>query len=254
MTVPTFAARKKAWSSPPVDDIGYIPSSELIAMPHDEFANLMNQFWQNRYHGWRNYEGRWVQLFGMYEGGITGKRILDYGCGTGMEGAQYATLGNDVFLADIGALNLRVAERLFGLYACKPEATLLIEDGPPPAKQFVESLDVIHCCGVLHHIPEPEPVVEAMHGWLAPGGRLHLMVYSEIAWMIAASCPPPRDIPIVEHPQFEAFWTRWDAVGGYADWYDKARLEQRFGQWFRVKKWQYLTQDRAYLGAVLVKR
>jgi SAM-dependent methyltransferase len=252
MTVPTFAERQKAWSSPPVDDIGYIPSSEMLSMSDEQFAALMTSFWHNRYEGWRNHRGNWVDMFEMDT--LEGQKILDYGCGVGMEGAQYANLGNKVWLADISSANLMVAERLFRLYGLKEERSLVIKAKPPFLSAKLPPMDVIHCVGVLHHIPEPIPVVKAMHGWLADGGRLHLMVYSDVAWRIATGKHALPEGPVEESPYFEKFWTRWDALGGYADWYDEGRLADRFGEWFDIERCDFLTPHREYLGAVLVKK
>ena len=38
--------------------------------------------------------------------------------------------------------------------------------------------DYIDCCGVLHHLPEPEAGLAALEGSLAPGGGMGLMVYA----------------------------------------------------------------------------
>jgi len=253
MTVPTFAARRKAWSSPPVDDIGYLPAKDMLAMSDEAFSELMLQFWNNRYGGWRNWKGKWVETFGLWEGGIRDKRVLDYGCGVGMEGAQYASLRNTVWLADVSADNIAVAKRLFGLYGKQPEGTLLIKGEKAPLSWVPpDPFDVIHCCGVLHHIPDPVPLVQAMAGWLTAGGRLNLMVYSDMAWRIAVGTDPPPDV--TADPRFDDFWTRWDPIGGYADWYNRARLEERFGEWFTVETCLPLTQFGEYLGAVLVKK
>lgn len=252
MSVPSFEERREAWSSPPVDDVGYIPSAEMLAMSDEEFVTLMDAFWKNRYLGWRNHEGRWVTLFGMHAGGITGKRILDYGCGVGMEGATYASLDNEVWLADIAPENLRVAERLFALYGKLPAGTIeLLHDHLDWV--VPDSLDVVHCAGVLHHIPEPEPVVRAFALALADGGRLHLMVYSDYAWRIATGKQQPPE-NVLESEHFERYWKTWDPHGGFADWYDEGRLADRFGEWFEIERTEYLTPNREYLGAVLVKR
>jgi hypothetical protein len=52
---------------------------------------------------------------------------------------------------------------------------------------------------------------------------------------------------------FEVYVRAMDGVGEYADWYDDAKLEDWFGEWFRLENFEYLTQDLAYCGAVLVK-
>jgi len=252
VTIPTFAERRRQWSNPPVDDIGYIASTDLLAMGDAEFAATMQAMWHNRYEGWRNWRGQWVEMFGMHEGGIEGKRVLDYGCGVGMEGAQFANLGNKVYLADISPDNLKVAKRLLALYDKKPVRS--IEVGPkPPFLIMRTKVDVIHCAGVLHHIPKPVPVIKAMHGWLAEGGRLNLMLYSDVAWRMATGKHALPEV-VSESPFFEKFWTRWDAYGGYADWYNENKLREWFGEWFDIAQCSYLTRNREYLGAVLVKR
>ena len=38
--------------------------------------------------------------------------------------------------------------------------------------------DYIDCCGVLHHLPEPQAGFDALAGALAPGGGIGLMVYA----------------------------------------------------------------------------
>lgn len=250
MTVPTFAARVKQWSSPPVDDIGYLPAADLLSMDDDEFLGIVEQAVTNRYSGWRNYHDNWTNLLTRWDT-TTGKRILDYGCGIGLEGLAL-TRRNTVFLADISEQNLAVARRAFVLCGHDDPDTFLIRERPP----FIDApadLDIILCLGVLHHIPKPEPVVEAMWSWLKPGGELRLMVYSDEAWRIATGTQPP-DGPVQDHSEFRRYWQHWDAVGGYADWHDKRRLAERFGEWFTVTKVTYLTRGREYLGAVLVRR
>ena len=69
---------------------------------------------------------------------------------------------------------------------------------------------------------------------------------------IACGSNPPDDVSM--HPQFEQYWTRWDPIGGYADWYDEERLESRFGHLFTLMRYVPLTTDCAYVGAILVKR
>jgi SAM-dependent methyltransferase len=251
VSIPTFEERAKSWSSPPVDDVGYIPAEDLLAMGANEFDETIRKMWKARYQGWRNYESRWVETLGLLT--TEGKTILDYGCGVGLEGAILSTFGNHVVEADISWANLRVAARTFRLYETPLAGTVLIREEPPFITVPLPEFDVIHCNGVLHHIPEPIPVVEQMAAWLKPEGELRLMVYSDQAWRIATGLPVPSR-PVERHAAGKEFWRFWDAVGGYADWYNAERLEERFGRWFEIRECRYLTQDNAYLGAVLVKR
>jgi len=252
VTIPTFAQRQKQWSSPPVDDIGYIPAADLLAMDDDQFLKVIEQAVANRYGGWRNHKENWTNLLTRWDT-TKNKRILDYGCGIGLEGLCLARK-NTVFMADISEGNLAVATRAFLLSGHEAPTTFTISERSPFLDPNPGELDIILCLGVLHHIPKPEPVVEAMHGWLKPGGELRLMVYSDQAWEIATGEQPSRNGRVEDHPLFHLHWTHWDAVGGYADWYDRDRLEERFEVWFDVTNVTYLTRGREYLGAVLVAR
>lgn len=249
MTIPGFAERRKAWSAPPVDDIGYLLSSDLLTWDDEALADLISQMAQSRYRGWRNYEMRWRNVLGLDR--THGQDVLDYGCGVGLEALQYAKARNRVTVADIAADNTLLAERVLALegYECRRE---LIRSNQP----FVDTgatFDVIHCCGVLHHIPNADEVVEFMASLLRDEGELRLMVYSDQAWRIAVGTEPP-DGPVENNPGFERYWQHWDPIGGYADWYSEDTLTTRFGEWFRVNTYEPLTEHGEYAGAVLVKR
>jgi len=249
VTVPTFTAQKKAWASPPVDDIGYLPATDLLAMDDHEFCSVMRKMEENRYGGWRNLRNRWIDSLRIDD--THDKRVLDYGCGVGVEALQFAPT-NRVWVADIAPGNLKVAKRLFALSDYQLEGALLIK-GSAPYLVPPEPLDVIHCSGVLHHIVDPVPIVQAMAGWLVEGGELRLMLYSDRAWLAATGeYPPPEDV--TDSPLREKFVRQWDAVGDWADWYNQQRLVDRFGEWFEVADYQPITRAGEFVGAVLVKR
>lgn len=252
MKIPSFSQRRAAWSSPPVDDIGYLPSSDLLTWDDEALIDLISQMAQSRYQGWRNYEMRWRVILGLDS--TRDKDVLDYGCGVGLEALQYAKVGNRVSIADISPSNVLLAERVLHLCGHKVSNTIVLTQKPPfsvllAAGQF----DVIHCCGVLHHIPDPVAVVKQMAEWLRPAGELRLMLYSDKAWEIATGTKP-TGAPVEDSELFERYWTHWDPHGGYADWYNRERLEERFGQWFVVTTCEPLTERGEYIGAVLVKR
>lgn len=252
MKIPPFSQRRDAWSSPPVDDIGYLPSSELLTWDDEALLDLISQMAQSRYQGWRNYEMRWRVVLGLDS--TRGKDVLDYGCGVGLEALQYAKAGNRVSIADISRNNVRLAERiLVDLSGYDLDGAFVLTEETPFIRQKELEFDVIHCCGVLHHIPRPIPVVEQMWKWLRPKGELRLMLYSAKAWEIATGTKP-TGAPVEDSELFERYWTHWDPHGGYADWYDRDKLEERFGKWFDVTKCEPLTKHGEYIGAILTKR
>lgn len=256
MTDPDFYDRQRtAWSSPPVDDVGYIPSVDLLAKPDAELRAVVERMRATRYNGWRNHDGLWRDVMGLDDPG--GLDILDYGCGTGVEALELALAGNRVSLADISVDNLHLAARILTLYADQfPrmwDLTIYLALGEPPyISADPESFDVFHCNGVLHHIPWARQVMERAHALLRPGGVARLMLYSERGWTQATGTEPPDDV--TAHPLFDRFVRYFDQVGEYADWYSRDRLEARFGDLFTVERCEYLTPTGQYLAAVLCKK
>lgn len=245
----SFAAQKEAWANPPVDDIGYISSQTLLDMPDEDFLQLIAKAEKNRYSGWRNWRGRWREVLGLDP--TFGMNVTDYGCGIGIESLQYARNGNIVTAADITNYNVRVAKRTLALNGYKPAALSIIKEGEPLI--LPHKVDIVHCCGVLHHIPDAVQVVKWWAQYLlAPGGEVRLMLYSDKAWVISTGTEPP--LQVEGHPKAFQFARAWDGVGNYADWYDAERLEKRFGRWFILEKYEDLTVQGAYVGAVMRRR
>lgn len=256
MTDPGFLDRQReAWSRPPVDDVGYIPAADLLAKPDDELRAVVENMRATRYSGWRNHLGLWRDLMGLDDPG--GKDVLDFGCGTGVEALELALAGNRVTLADITGDNLQLAARILQLYADDlphmPTIELrLVWDEAPYIEAEPESFDVFHCNGVLHHIPWARQIMERAHALLRPGGVARLMLYSDRGWRQATGTPPPDDV--TTDPGYQRFVRYFDQVGEYADWYNRNRLQQRFGDLFTVERCEYLTPTGQYLAAVLRKK
>jgi SAM-dependent methyltransferase len=251
VSVPSFADQRAAWSRLPVDDRGYLPMWLLATAPAEELAAIAATMEQVRYQGWRNHEGRWRDVLGLDT--THAKTVLDYGCGVGLEALQYAKAGNQVVVADINPEAALIAQRL--LAACGFQAADYAQIMDPPRLESPRpqrTFDVVHMAGVLHHIPHPRPTVELAHRLLKARGELRLMVYSDRAWRNANGTEPPDDV--TGHPQLERYVRTMDEVGGWADWYNRARLEQRFGDLFAVTRCERLGPDGQYLAAVLTRK
>lgn len=243
--IPAFADQQRAWSAPPVDNVGYISSADLLDYPDDNLRALVERFEAARYEGERNRDNVWRDVLGLDS--THDSTVLDYGCGTGVEALQYAKAGNKVWVADIAPTNVQLACHIASLYGY--EAHPLVIDGQWPFIAPSTSFDVIHCSGALHHIPEPRPVVERFAELLKPGGELRLMLYSDDAWRKYTETEPPEDV--TDHPMREAFVRAMDSVGAWADWYDRGRLESRFGDLLTIERVEYMMADRTFLAATL---
>ncbi|MCD6251356.1 MAG: bifunctional 2-polyprenyl-6-hydroxyphenol methylase/3-demethylubiquinol 3-O-methyltransferase UbiG [Psychrobacter sp.] len=102
--------------------------------------------------------------------GLTGKKVLDVGCGGGILSESMARRGADVTGIDLGTENLKAA----ALHAEQSglEHTLRYQNIPVEtlAKTHAGQFDVVTCMEMLEHVPDPSSIVQACFELLAPGG------------------------------------------------------------------------------------
>lgn len=247
----TWEEHRAAWRGIPIDDHGYYDAAEILNGWSDyALRQNIGEMEHVRYRGWRNQGGLWRTGMGLDS--VHGKRVLDYGCGIGLEALQYAKAGNVVSIADINEASVMLAERVMRLYGYAPAYAFVIDERPPFIGAYEDDFDVVVMNGVLHHIEDPQPVVREAHRWLTDGGELRLMVYTDMAWRTATGeLEPPADVH--GHPM-ESRWRQFFCEeGSWIDWYDRVRLEERFGQWFAVRDFTYITPDSRYATAQLEK-
>lgn len=111
--------------------------------------------------------------------------ILVAGCGTGREAALWA---RRVPEGRVTAIDLSAASLHYAAERCRdlPNIDFVqldLHDVAALGRRF----DLIACSGVLHHLPAPETGWAALVDVLAPGGVMHVMLYSKLARMLVAS-------------------------------------------------------------------
>jgi len=238
------------WSSPPVDDVGYFRSSMLVNMEERDFKIMVDNMRETRYTGWRNHNNLWREVMGLDS--LTDKDILDFGCGMSVDSLELALAGNRVSLADLSTDNLKLGTRVLGLYGKNPVQTYLVSGEAPFLNARKRSFDVFYCNGVLHHIEWARDIMERAHELLRKGGEVRLMVYSDTGWRKYVGTEPPSNTKA--DPNFMSFVRAFDAVGLYADWYNREKLDTMFGDLFTIERFEYITDDSRYLAAVLRKK
>jgi 2-polyprenyl-3-methyl-5-hydroxy-6-metoxy-1,4-benzoquinol methylase len=100
------------------------------------------------------------------------RRVLEYGCGTGLLGFALRPAARAVTLADNSTGMLEVLRRKIsasGLDGLTPLQLDLSTDRPP-AGQF----DLVCSLMALHHVPDTEGLLRAFHGLLSAGGVVSL--------------------------------------------------------------------------------
>lgn len=104
------------------------------------------------------------------EMGLSGKEILDVGCGGGILAESMARRGADVTGIDLGTENLKAAS----VHATQSglDNTLRYQHIPIEALAATHAgqFDVVTCMEMLEHVPDPNAIVQACFDLLAPGG------------------------------------------------------------------------------------
>jgi SAM-dependent methyltransferase len=106
-------------------------------------------------------------------GEVTGKQVLDAGCGPGLSTAELVAGGADVVAFDESAEMVRLAQTRLRGTADVRRASLA-----EPLEWLVdESFDVIVMALVLHYLDDRAAALRELHRVLRPGGRLVLSVH-----------------------------------------------------------------------------
>ncbi|SIR03928.1 bifunctional 2-polyprenyl-6-hydroxyphenol methylase/3-demethylubiquinol 3-O-methyltransferase UbiG [Pseudacidovorax sp. RU35E] len=100
---------------------------------------------------------------------LTGKRVLDVGCGGGILSDAMARRGADVLGIDLATKALKVAQ-LHALDAGTPRVRYRETSVEALAEEAPSSFDVVTCMEMLEHVPQPASVVRACAKLVKPGG------------------------------------------------------------------------------------
>ncbi len=112
------------------------------------------------------------ELFESLDG--AGLRLLEVGCGIGVDSIQLARRGFAVTAVDLTENALAVARQ----FAAHRGASIDFRLGNAEGLDFPDqSFDAVYSFGVLHHTPDIERSVAEVHRVLRPGGTAHVMLY-----------------------------------------------------------------------------
>jgi SAM-dependent methyltransferase len=120
-------------------------------------------------------------LFGGKRDWSKGTRILVAGGGTGdalVQIAQVLTAAKkpyEITYVDLSKASRKIAEERINIRRLK---NVRFVTGSLLDAASYGQFDYIDCCGVLHHLPEPQAGFDALAGALAPDGGIGLMVYA----------------------------------------------------------------------------
>lgn len=102
--------------------------------------------------------------------GLSGKSVLDVGCGGGILSESMSQKGAQVLGIDLGEKALKVAQ----LHALETGAHVKyrLVEVETLAREMPEQFDVVTCMEMLEHVPDPAAVVQACSTLVKPGGKV----------------------------------------------------------------------------------
>lgn len=111
------------------------------------------------------------------EGELSGKVLLDAGCGNGSQSVAYTEMGLEVVAIDLSSgPELGYAYRMLHAGA-RPEKVHFVQADLQQPPLAPASVDIIHSAGVLHHTPDTKKTFRALVPLLRPGGTFYVWLY-----------------------------------------------------------------------------
>jgi ubiquinone/menaquinone biosynthesis C-methylase UbiE len=113
-----------------------------------------------------------------------GRRLLEIGCGVGIDLIRFAQGGAIVTGVDLAPQSIQLATRNFQWHDLP--ADLRVMNGEALELED-NSFDVVYAHGVLQYTANAEKMAKEMHRVLKPGGEAIAMVYNRLSWLNAMS-------------------------------------------------------------------
>jgi SAM-dependent methyltransferase len=113
-------------------------------------------------------------------GAYTGKRVLEVGCGVGLDLALFAQHGAKVTGVDLAEVSIELAKKNFAFQGLVGD--LQVMNGEH-LEFDDESFDIAYAHGVLQYTANVKQMIREICRILKPGGQAILMVYNRYSWL-----------------------------------------------------------------------
>ncbi len=122
------------------------------------------------------YFDRFVQYFMQDISSQKQPKLLEVGCGMGIDLVRLAQLGCQCYGIDLADKHVELAKQVFQIYNRQAS----IQKGNAENLDFPdEYFDYIYSNGVIHHTPTPQNAVNEAYRVMKPGGKGVIMLYAK---------------------------------------------------------------------------
>jgi SAM-dependent methyltransferase len=141
-----------------------------------EFFLRYRQKYRELYVGDQSYSQELLN-FDSYKG----KRVLEIGCGMGIEAGEFARHGAHVTAIDLSPTTIELARKYFDEF----ELAGTIEIGNAEQLRFADSMfDLVVAVSVLHYTPDTQKAIEEARRVLKAGGKFICQLYNRYSWLL----------------------------------------------------------------------
>ncbi|MCX7181072.1 MAG: bifunctional 2-polyprenyl-6-hydroxyphenol methylase/3-demethylubiquinol 3-O-methyltransferase UbiG [Proteobacteria bacterium] len=150
-----------------------IPNVNADQRELDKFGELAHRWWDPNsefkpLHDINPLRLEWIDS----TVGLTGKRVLDIGCGGGILDESVAVRGALVTGIDLGERALGVAR--LHLLESRQKVDYRLVSAETLAQEQPGGFEVVTCMEMLEHVPDPASVVRACATLVKPGGQVFM--------------------------------------------------------------------------------
>jgi 2-polyprenyl-3-methyl-5-hydroxy-6-metoxy-1,4-benzoquinol methylase len=144
------------------------------------------------------------------------KRLLEIGCGVGIDLVEFAKHGSAVTGIDVAESAIELARRNLAFQGVHGDLQVMNGEA---LKFPEESFDVVYAHGVLQYTADARRMVTEIHRVLRPGGEALLMVYNRYSWLnllsvVLGVALEHEDAPVLEKYSARQFT---DMLGDFAE-------------------------------------
>jgi SAM-dependent methyltransferase len=134
--------------------------------------------------------------------GFAGRRVLEVGCGIGLDLARFARGGAEATGVDLAPRAVALARAHLAQQGLRGDVAVMNAE----SLAFPEaSFDVVYAHGVIQYTADPWRLVAEIHRVLRPQGQALLMLYHRDSWLMAVSKLTKVGLEHVGAPVFRTY-------------------------------------------------